>query len=167
VAMGGMMCFPKNNLQYPDTLDAIVEYPPGPVAKKGFIMQYTFRGGCRSQHRSHGKCFFGTKASLILDRGGYTITPEKTINDRSKDVTFRSTGDTHAQVFLECVRSRKKPAADAEVGHYATIPGHLMNISWRSGHKIHWDAEKEEVKDDLQANALVHKTYRAPWKLDV
>ena len=71
------------------------------------------------------------------------------------------------QGFLECLRSRKKPAADAEVGHYATIPGHLMNISWRSGHKIHWDAEKEEVKDDPQANALVHKKYRAPWKLDI
>lgn len=167
VAMGGMMCFPKNNLQYPDTLDAIVEYPAGPVAKQGFLMHYTFRGGCRREHRSHGKCFFGTKASLILDRSGYTITSEKAINDRSVDVTFRSTGDTHAQAFLECLRSRKKPAADAEVGHYATIPGHLMNISWRSGHKIHWDAQKEEVKDDPQANALVHKEYRAPWKLDI
>ncbi len=167
VAMGGMMCFPENNLQYPDTLDAIVEYPPGPVAKKGFIMQYTFRGGCRREHRSHGKCFFGTKGSLIIDRGGYTITPENAIEDKSKLVTVDGTTDNHAQVFLECVKSRKQPAANAEVGHYATIPGHLMNISWRSGRKIQWDAEKEEVKDDPEANALVHKKYRAPWKLEV
>lgn len=167
VAMGGMMCFPKNNLQYPDTLDAIVEYPAGPVAKQGFLMQYTFRGGSRREPRSHGKCFFGTKASLILDRSGYTITPENAIRDKDKQVTVRGTGDNHAQVFLDCMRSRKKPPADAEFGHYATIPGHLMNISWRSGHKIHWDAEKEEVQDDPQANALVHKKYRAPWKLEV
>ena len=167
MAMGGMMCFPENNLQYPDTFDSVVEYPPGPVAKQGFLMQYTFRGGCRREHRSHGKCFFGTKASLIIDRGGYTISPENAIEDRSKHVTVDGTGDNHADVFLECVRSRKKPPADAEVGHYATIPGHLMNIAWRVGRKIYWDAEKEVVRDDAEANALVHKKYRAPWKLEV
>ncbi len=95
VALGGMMCFPENNLQYPDTLDAILEYPPGPVSKQGFIMQYTFRGGCRREHRSHGKCFFGTKASLFLDRGGYTITPENAIEDKSKQVTVDGTTDNH------------------------------------------------------------------------
>jgi predicted dehydrogenase len=168
VAMGGMMCFPKNNLEYPDTLDAILEYPAGPVAKQGFLMHYTFRGGCRREHRSHGKCFFGTKASLIIDRSGYTIVPEKAIDDKSKHVTVpATTGDTHAQGFLECVRTRKQPAANALVGHRATTPGHLINIAWRTGHKINWDAEKEEAQNDPQANALVHKPYRAPWKLDV
>jgi len=130
-------------------------------------MQYTFRGGCRREHRSHGKCFFGTKASLFIDRGGYTISPENAIEDRSKHVTVRGTGDNHADVFLESVRSRKKPPADAEVGHRATIPGHLMNIAWRVGRKIYWDAENEVVQDDAEANALVHKKYRAPWKLEV
>ncbi|MHB8969789.1 MAG: Gfo/Idh/MocA family protein [Pirellulaceae bacterium] len=144
VALGGMMCFPENNLQYPDTLNAVLEYPPGPVSKQGFLMQYTFRGGSRREHRSHGKCFFGTKASLIVDRGGYTIIPEDAIDDKSKHVTVDGTDDTHVEVFLECVRSRTKPVADVEVGHHATIPGHLINIAWRSGHKIQWDAEKRK-----------------------
>jgi hypothetical protein len=130
-------------------------------------MQYTFRGGCRREHRSHGKCFYGTKASLLIDRGGYTIVPENAIEDRSKHVTVDGTTDNHADVFLECVRTRTKPVADAEVGHYATIPGHLINIAWRTGHKIHWDADQEAVKDDPEANALVHKKYREPWKLEV
>jgi len=167
VAMGGMMCFPENNLQYPDTLNAVLEYPPGPVSQQGFIMHYTFRGGCRREHRSHGKCFYGTKGSLLIDRGGFTIVPEDAIEDRSKHQTVDGTQDTHPEAFLDCLRGQKKPEADAKVGHYATIPGHLINIAWRSGRKIQWDADKEEVKDDQEANALVHKKYRAPWKLEV
>ena len=35
------------------------------------------------------------------------------------------------------------------------------------GRQIHWDADREQVIDDAEANALVTKTYRAPWKLEV
>ena len=74
-AMGGMLCFEPTNTQWPDTFSGICEYPAGPVAKKGFLLQYSFRGGCRREQRSHAKCFFGTEASLLIDRSGYTITP--------------------------------------------------------------------------------------------
>ena len=57
-------------------LAPICEYGPGPVAKKGFLLQYTFRSGCRRERRSHGKLFCGSEASMILDRSGYTITPD-------------------------------------------------------------------------------------------
>ena len=75
-ASGGFLCFEKTNTEWPDTFSGICEYGPGPVAKKGFLLQYTFRGGCRREQRSHGKLFCGTEASLILDRSGYTITPD-------------------------------------------------------------------------------------------
>ena len=35
------------------------------------------------------------------------------------------------------------------------------------GRQIRWDADREQVIDDAEANALVTKTYRAPWKLEV
>ena len=73
----------------------------------------------------------------------------------------------HAQVFLDSIRSGQRPPADVEQGHLATNFGHLMNIAWKVGRKIRWDAEKEEVLGDPEANALVTKPYRAPWKLEV
>jgi hypothetical protein len=42
-----------------------------------------------------------------------------------------------------------------------------MNIAWEVGCSIRWDGEKEQVIDDPEANALVTKPYRAPWKLEV
>ena len=69
--------------------------------------------------------------------------------------------------FLDHVRNRTRPEADIEVGHLASNPGHLLNIAWRVGRKIEWDAEKEQVIDDDEANALVAKVYRKPWKLEL
>ena len=42
-----------------------------------------------------------------------------------------------------------------------------MNISWEVRRSIRWDGEKEQVIGDQEANALVTKHYRAPWKLEV
>ena len=73
----------------------------------------------------------------------------------------------HFEVFLENLRQRKQPSANLETGHHASNAGHLMNISWQAGRSIRWDGAKEQVIGDAQANALVMKPYRAPWKLAV
>ena len=173
-ASGGFYCFEPTNTEWPDTFVGICEYAPGAVAKKGFVLQYTFRGGCRREHRSHAKCFFGTEASMILDRSGYTITPEagkpgteETVRNEFTENVHLQSLQAHAQNFLDCVRSRQTPAADIEQGHHSTNPGHLLNIAWRVGRKIRWNAEKEEIVGDEEANRLVTKSYREPWKLEV
>jgi len=177
--VGGFFTFEKTNIEWPETFEGILEYPAGPVAKKGFLLQYSSRLGCRREQVCHGKCFFGTEASLLLHRAGYTVTPEsrkKKIAMKGKEQTVDNTyaGNVHvesvlahAKVFLESMRTRKRPPADVEFGHRGTNPGHLMNIAWRVGRKIRWDAAKEVVLDDPEANALVTKSYRAPWKLEV
>lgn len=173
-AMGGFKCFDTTNIEWPDTFVGVCEYAPGPVAKKGFFLQYTFRGGCRREQRSHAKCFFGSEASLLLDRSGYTITPERgkpgkeeTVNNVFTRNVHVTSLHEHAKVFLDCIRTRKRPPADVGQGHLSTVPGHLMNIAWRTGRTIRWDATQEQVIGDAEANALVTKRYRAPWKLEV
>ena len=163
-ALGGKYGFKDDNTQWPDTFSAILEYGPGPVAKKGFLLQYTYRGCCRREQRSHGKIFFGSEASMILDRGGFTITPEQ---GKGKPESFVAGPPKHHEVFIDCVRAHKKPPADVECGHHASNPGHLMNIAWRVGRRIRWDGQKEQVLDDPEANALVTKKYREPWKLEI
>ncbi len=170
-----MYCFEKTNTEWPDTFSGICEYGPGPVAKKGFVLQYSFRAGCRREQRSHGKLFCGTEASMFLDRSGFTITPDigKTGKEESVGNVFRGESThvnslaAHAQVFLDSIRNNQRPPADVEQGHFATNPGHLMNIAWKTGRKIRWDAAQEEVIGDPEANSLVTKPYRAPWSLEI
>ena len=167
-AMGGMYAF-EDNRDWPETLDGIAEYGPGPIAKRGFVLQYTCRLGARRDFRAHAKCFIGTEGSMLLDRAGYTITAETRGGKKCiEEESFRTPADNaHQKVFLENMREHKRPETDIEVGHYATNVGHLMNISWLTGRKLNWDGEKEEVIGDAEANAVVNQPYRAPWKLEV
>jgi len=170
IGTGGHFAFPrdKDNRQWPDTFTGVCEYPPGPVAKQGFLMSYTFRAGCNQtiHGRTHGKAFYGTNGVLVLDRGGFQIYSQT--RDGKKVIEEKKVGgskENHHEVFLECLRSRKRPEADVEVGHYASNPGHLMNIAMRVGRRVRWDPKAEQFIDDPQANALVTKPYRAPWVL--
>ena len=72
----------------------------------------------------------------------------------------------HVRNFLECVKSRKQPVLNLELGHHVSTVAHLGNIAYRSGQKIAWDAEHEKIIGDAEADHLVGVKYRRPWKLD-
>jgi predicted dehydrogenase len=71
----------------------------------------------------------------------------------------------HQQNFLDCVKSRRPTITPVETGHHSTIPGHLGLISMLVGRKIHWDAKREKIIGDAEANKLLTRAYRPPWKL--
>ena len=171
---GGHYCFDrdKDNREWPDTFSGTLEYGPCPAADKGFVLQYTARAG--NQHDNYpagnGKCFYGTDATLLVHRGGCWLMPEirasKKVEKKEIEKDYDST-DKHVAAFIGSLHSRRQPETDAEAGHRASIPGHLMNIAWRVGRKIRWNADAEQILDDREADALVTKNYRAPWRLEV
>jgi hypothetical protein len=73
----------------------------------------------------------------------------------------------HARNFLDCCRTRKPPVENLEVGHHVSSVAMLGNIALRSRSRIEWDADSSTVTGNPQANALVKRAYRAPWKLEL
>ena len=71
----------------------------------------------------------------------------------------------HIQNWLDCIRSRKKPVADVELGHRVATACHLGVISYKLGRTVKWDARKEVFVNDAEAQSLTTKQYRAPWFL--
>jgi predicted dehydrogenase len=69
----------------------------------------------------------------------------------------------HARAFLDCVRSRSQPVADLESGHRVATACHLANLSLRLGRKLKWDAKRETIVGDPEAEALLARPYRSPW----
>jgi predicted dehydrogenase len=67
--------------------------------------------------------------------------------------------------FLKCVKSRKDPYFPVEAGHRVSTICHLANIALRLGRKLKWDPKAERFKNDDQANALLTRPMRSPWKL--
>jgi hypothetical protein len=52
----------------------------------------------------------------------------------------------HAANFLDCVRSRKKPVCDVEVGFYSTLPCLLGLLAIRERRTFTWDAVNMRAK---------------------
>jgi len=71
----------------------------------------------------------------------------------------------HVRNFLECVKSRKRPNADVETGYRTTSWCLLGIIAQSLGRKVHFDARRQRFIGDDEANRMLSRPYRAPWRL--
>jgi hypothetical protein len=65
--------------------------------------------------------------------------------------------------FLACIATRGKPVADIEEGHISSASCILANLSAQLGRSLNWDALKQQVTNDDEANKLLMRPYRKPW----
>ena len=73
--------------------------------------------------------------------------------------------DHHFQNWIDSIKSRKKPAADIEIGHRTCTICHLANIARWTGRKLRWDPKAETFAGDEGANAYLERPQRAPYQL--
>ena len=71
----------------------------------------------------------------------------------------------HVRDFLNCVKSRGKPLANADVACYTHITCHAANITVFLGRKLAYDPQKNEFIGDEQANRLRSEAIREPWRV--
>lgn len=157
----------------PDTLTAAWQFPE-------FLLQYSFRSGntfrpVQHRERRHGICFHGSRATLVLDRYGHELWEEGELPKlvpgeenprRLKDGKPGNEVDGPWQrMFVDCVLEGRRPPMDLEEAHRSTVACHLANIAYRTGHTVHWDADRETIPGDPAANALVRGTRRAGYEL--
>lgn len=108
-----------------------------------------------------GTGFHGTEGTLILDGSGWKVY------DRKNQIaaSMGATPLLHEANFLECVRSRKRPNADVEIGRLSTTLCHLGNICQRLGRDVRFDPETETFASDAEAAAMMSKQYRESYPL--
>jgi hypothetical protein len=70
----------------------------------------------------------------------------------------------HWKNFLECVETRNKPVADIEQGYISTASCILANLSQKLGRSLTWNEKEQKIVGDDEANGLLARPYRAPWK---
>ncbi len=71
----------------------------------------------------------------------------------------------HFRNFIDCVYSRREPIAPCEVAHRSITIAHLGNIAMQLGRDLKWDPRREKIVNDPEANKLLSRPYRAPWKM--
>ena len=171
-AMGGNFAV-EDDRTIPDTLHANFEMPTKRLMTVGI---YEANGNRTLPYPGYFE-IRGTDGTLYADDRFYEIVPERggQFQDRKPRMEAekeKAKGDNwsltaqHARNFLDCIRSRKTPPGDIEVGHKSTLFSLLANISLTVGERLEWDAEKERFTNSDKANALLHYEYRKPWKLE-
>jgi len=68
--------------------------------------------------------------------------------------------------FIYAIKKRVPTMEDAEVGHRTCSMCQLGHIAIQCGRKLQWNPEQEHFVADNQANKMLHRAYRAPWRLD-
>ena len=161
----------------PDTMQVVYEFPE-------CTLTYSMRKGNGLKFNGHdyGILFCGTDGSLLVDRSGFEVFPDKVVlpygiklahGDRPlrkielKHETAKGVDgqDAHVRNFLDCLKSRALPTSDIEIAQRSTNTCHLGNISYKLGRKLEWDAENETFKNDPAANALLTREPRKGYEL--
>lgn len=126
----------------------------------------------RGDKHWHGSCGerFDGEAGWLAAADGYSMTeassPELLADYRKivGEYTAR-TGRAldHMRNFLDCVKTREQPVANATVMHRSMTTVHAANICMWLGRDLEYDPVKEEFVNDDEANALRARAQRSPW----
>jgi predicted dehydrogenase len=137
--------------------------PEDPKAWTG--VRFVYANGAQVIHgRSGGVLFVGTEGQILVNRGKFKITPEgldKEPIPASGIQLYKSTD--HYQDFLDCVKTRKRPICDVEIGCRSVTVCHLGNLAYWYRRTLNWDPVKERFVGDAEANTWLARARRAPW----
>ncbi len=155
-AAGGKFVL-KDNRETPDTLHVTYRYPEFVCVFENRMMNN--EGG------HHGIAFYGTEASLVVSRGGYTLTPQEGSDVEPERMEPVDGSRSHVADFLDAMRTRERPIAGIEDGHLSSAVAMLGNVAYRTGRQLRWDANNEQAVHDTEANTMLDIHYRRPWIL--
>jgi predicted dehydrogenase len=115
-----------------------------------------------------GNIFYGSEGYLCVDSRGYQIyrgDKRELVEEMKAQEPKIWDPQPHFNNFLACVRSRNRAelAADIEEGHLSAALCHLANISYRVSRSLKFDPVKETFLNDVEANPLLTRNYRAPY----
>jgi len=113
-----------------------------------------------------GVRFEGTDGWIFVNRQVQEAEPASLLTESlgPNEIRLYESPD-HKQNFLDCIRTRRKPVADVEIGHRSATLCHLGNIAMLRSCTLKWDPECEEFIDDDAANRMRNRAMRLPWTL--
>jgi predicted dehydrogenase len=173
---GGILVEKGSKSNISDTQSATFEFDGLDV-----VWQHRTYGHSADPKYPWGATFYGDKGTLKASVMSYDFIPFGNDKAIHKDVTYeleqfpedKTEKDleqhvapairVHMKDFLKAIAERGKPVADIMEGHISTASCILANLSMQLKRTLEWDAHKEQVVGDAEANKLLRRPYRKPW----
>ena len=155
----------QDNTTAPDTQVATFEFETFTA-----VWEHRQYAGNNAEKTNLGCYFYGAEGTFHMGwLDGWTFYPA----DKNKPVIHEAPklNEPDSQNirelfadFLASIKEKQRPVCDIEIGHRSTVVSLLGMLSWKAGRSINWDGEKEVITGDAEANKLLSRPYRAPWK---
>jgi predicted dehydrogenase len=177
VSEGGILVDKKSKANISDTQTATYDYDNVKV-----VWTHRTWGSAPDPKYPWAAIYYGDKGTLKASVNGYDFyegnktTPtlsgeallefdkypeDKTEKDLERHVA--SAIRWHMKDLLEAREKRSKPVADIEEGYISTASCILANLSMQLGRELKWDAARQQIANDEEANKLLRRPYRTPW----
>ncbi len=165
VASTGGRYIKQDNTDVPDTQVVNFEFD-------SFTATWEHRWYAANNAEKHniGCYFYGTAGTLHLGwQDGWTFYPSsKGQTPQHAEPRLHTPDDQNIPElwadFTACIESGERPICDIEIGHRSTTMSLLGMLSLKLGRSVEWDGQKQVIVGDPQANELLKREYRAPWK---
>lgn len=136
-----------------------------------YHIEFTYADGSKvvaGTDQEWGPKFFGEGDAWVrVNRSVFETNPPELRKAAIEPDDMRQlwvSGD-HFGNFLDCVRSRQETVVPMAVGHRSISLCHLANIAMRLGRPLQWNPEAERFVDDPQADKMLTRSARSPWRL--
>jgi predicted dehydrogenase len=162
MAIGGKYAFPDDDMNTPDTMTAVYDF-------KDFSMvwEHSIGIGLGNWARPHGMAYTGENGTLVLDRNGWEVIPEKKRMEPLPVQKNVGNGlDLHTRNFLDCMKNNtpSKLNASIDIGKNVALVAQMGNIAYRSGEKVSWDNAKQQF-GTATANKFITPEYHNGWTI--
>ena len=110
--------------------------------------------------------FIGSEGRIGVSRGRLWSDPEALLQIRLRpDDVHLEDSRHHVHNFIECIRTRRKPICDVEIGCHSVNVCHVGNIALWLNRPLRWDPAAEQFIDDADANRWLRRAMREPYGL--
>lgn len=112
-----------------------------------------------------GTLFIGDKGMLLSNYGKHVLLPEEQFKDFEPPEQFIPESLGHHAEWIHACKTGDPTTCAFSYSGLLTEANHLGNVAYRLGKKIEWDHENLRCPNAPEADAIIKREYRAPWKL--
>jgi len=141
-ASGGI--YVQKDREVPDTYATTIEYPSFYVT-----MSSSMANAAANKH--FGETIYGHNGTITFGAGKVIVTPEGRGEPRVHEVAEQDIAADHRNNFFGCMRTRKQPVLNAELGFQIMAAIRLGVDSYRQGKLLAYDSRLHKGTDKFQA----------------
>lgn len=138
-----------------------------PPANGDSGLRFVYANGVEMIHGGNVDCRFEGTDGRVIEAGRAYLrsTPTEIVQTPlgRREFHLPRVGNNHRQNWIDCIRSRRQPVADVEIGARTAQVCQLANIGYQLRRMLRWDPVREEFVDNMEANRLRSRENRAPW----